>query len=250
MHFPRTLRLPAGADGRHGRLHVERRRLVAEPRILPFGELAGAREDLLPVISLPVADRQRGRPRPHGVARMERALFLLEPRAEHRVQPRGDARAHGLARDPDDGIGGRRLLPASVEAAQERREVEPRAADDDDRHVRRHRRGPGRRRAQPGARGELVRRGHDIHAAHVELRALRRRGLRRADVHARVDEHRVGAQDPRAHLARERRGDRALAARRRSRQKIGRARGHASALAALALGRNDRMTSSPAAVQM
>ena len=84
---------PAGADGLGRRLDVERRRLVAEPRVLPLRELARARQDLRAVVPFPVADRQRGGLRPGRIPLVQTALLLLQPVHEHVVEARGDARA-------------------------------------------------------------------------------------------------------------------------------------------------------------
>ena len=211
---------------------------MPKPRILPFRQLTSADQNLLPIVPVTIANRQSGRFRPNRIFFVEFPLFLLESGHKHAVQPRSNALSHDRAVNLDDRIFRRRLLPLAVQSAQKRREVKSSTADNDNRHIRGNRFHPFRRRTQPGTGRKLFRWRHHVNAAHVEFLDLVSRRFGRPDVHTRIDEHRIGAQDPSAHLPGQGRGNRALAACRWSGQEIGLAFDHSTFI----LGRSEMST--------
>ena len=179
---------------------------------------------------------------PSGGARGPRVRFEDldepdEPARVLRVDGRGGAGGKGLrARDERlrafareerlelraaAGIG----LPR-VDAAQERGDVEPGAAGDD--QVAAGLRGLARgfaRRFEPAAGAEGLVGVREVDAAQDDARALGGGRLGGADVHAAVDEHRVGGEDERAGFPRDRVGDRGLPRRRAADEEERRAAG-------------------------
>ena len=81
---------------------------MAEPRILTFRQLTCADEDLITIVSLAVADGERGGFRPDGIALVKSSLFVFQPGHKHIVKPVCDALSHNGAVDPDHRIFRRR----------------------------------------------------------------------------------------------------------------------------------------------
>ena len=225
-HRPRPVSLPTGANGINRWLHINRCRLVPEPGVLALRELTGSIKNPLPRISLPITNGQRGCFRKNRVYFSKFCLFFLQPRQIHVIKPRRNAGTNDQSVNANDRIRRRRFDPLLVQPTQKSRKIESRPPNHDDRNVCRDPTDPFSRTSEPRSGRKFLGRRHHIDASHAELFDFVLRRLGRSDVHAPVDEHRVGRENARAHFTRKRRRNRALAARSRPRQQVGRPRHH------------------------